>query len=71
VFDLGVPLDNPALAPLVHFIDYLRLTLDAGNALQPGGRLAPGKRGFSLSAHSTPALCGRVLIVSANSSRMS
>ena len=30
VFDLGVPLDNPTLAPLVHFIDYLRLTLDAG-----------------------------------------
>lgn len=40
VFELGVPLDQPALSPLVHFIDYLRRTLDAGNALQAKGPLA-------------------------------
>ena len=40
VFDLGVPLDQPALAPLVHFIDCLRHTLDAGNALQATQALA-------------------------------
>lgn len=50
VFDLGVPLDNPALAPLVHFIDYLRLTLDAGNALQPGGPLAEHAEAYLMSS---------------------
>lgn len=50
VFDLGVPLDNPALAPLVHFIDYLRLTLDAGNALQAGGRLAEHAEEYLMSS---------------------
>ncbi len=51
VFELGVPLDNPALAPLVHFIDYLRLTLDAGNALQTGGnRLAEHAEGYLMSS---------------------
>ena len=50
VFDLGVPLDNPALAPLVHFIDYLRLTLDAGNALQGGGRLAEHAEEYLMSS---------------------
>ncbi|MBS0451420.1 MAG: AraC family transcriptional regulator [Proteobacteria bacterium] len=50
VFDLGVPLDNPALAPLVHYIDYLRLTLDAGNALQPGGRLAEHAEQYLMSS---------------------
>lgn len=50
VFDLGVPLDNPALAPLVHFIDYLRLTLDAGNALQPGDPLAEHAEAYLMSS---------------------
>lgn len=50
VFDLGVPLGNPALAPLVHFIDYLRLTLDAGNALQPGGPLAEHAEAYLMSS---------------------
>ena len=50
VFDLGVPLDNPTLAPLVHFIDYLRLTLDAGNALQPGGPLAEHAQAYLMSS---------------------
>ncbi|WP_198084839.1 AraC family transcriptional regulator [Variovorax sp. E3] len=50
VFDLGVPLDNPALAPLVHFIDYLRLTLDAGNALQAGNRLAEHAEEYLMSS---------------------
>lgn len=50
VFDLGVPLDNPALAPLVHFIDYLRLTLDAGNALQAGHRLAEHAEEYLMSS---------------------
>lgn len=50
VFDLGVPLDKPALAPLVHFIDYLRLTLDAGNALQSGARLAEHAEEYLMSS---------------------
>jgi hypothetical protein len=50
VFELGVPLDNPALAPLVHFIDYLRLTLDAGNALQAGSRLAEHAEEYLMSS---------------------
>jgi AraC-like DNA-binding protein len=50
VFDLGVPLDNPALAPLVHFIDYLRLTLDAGNALQAGSALAEHAEAYLMSS---------------------
>lgn len=50
VFDLGVPLDNPALAPMVHFIDYLRLTLDTGNALQESGRLAEHAEEYLMSA---------------------
>nr|WP_237726131.1 AraC family transcriptional regulator [Variovorax sp. CF313] len=51
VFDLGVPLDNPALAPLVHFIDYLRLTLEAsGNALQAGSRLAENAEEYLMSS---------------------
>lgn len=50
VFELGVPLDNPALAPLVHFIDYLRLTLDAGNALQTGGRLGEHAEEYLMSS---------------------
>ncbi|MGJ7554707.1 AraC family transcriptional regulator [Variovorax sp. RB3P1] len=50
VFELGVPLDNPALAPLVHFIDYLRLTLDAGNALHAGGRLAEHAEEYLMSS---------------------
>jgi AraC-like DNA-binding protein len=50
VFDLGVPLDNPALAPLVHFIDYLRLTLDAGSALQAGGLLAEHAEAYLMSS---------------------
>ncbi|MFH0130541.1 AraC family transcriptional regulator [Variovorax sp. VaC1] len=49
VFNLGVPLDNPALSPLVHFIDYLRLTLDAGNALQAGGPLAEHAEEYLMS----------------------
>jgi len=50
VFDLGVPLDNPALAPLVHFIDYLRLTLDAGNALQSGSPLAEHAEAYLMAS---------------------
>jgi len=51
VFELGVPLDNPALAPLVHFIDYLRLTLDAGNSLQAGGsRLAEHAEAYLMAS---------------------
>ncbi|MDQ0033629.1 AraC-like DNA-binding protein [Variovorax boronicumulans] len=50
VFDLGVPLDNPVLAPLVHFIDYLRLTLDAGNALQAGSPLAEHAEAYLMSS---------------------
>ena len=49
VFDLGVPLDNPALAPMVHFVDYLRLTLDTGNALQDNGRLAEHAEEYLMS----------------------
>jgi transcriptional regulator GlxA family with amidase domain len=46
-----VPLDNPALAPLVHFIDYLRLTLEAsGNALQAGSRLAEHAEEYLMSS---------------------
>jgi AraC-like DNA-binding protein len=37
VFDLGVPLGDPALAPLLHFIRCLQATLDAGEGL--GGPL--------------------------------
>ena len=50
VFDLGLPLDTPAAAPLVHFIDYLRLTLDAGNALQSGGRLGEHAEEYLMSS---------------------
>lgn len=50
VFDLGVPLDDPALAPLVHFIDYLRRTLDAGTALQAGNRLAEHAEEYLMSS---------------------
>ncbi len=49
VFDLGVRLDDPALAPLVHFIDYLRLTLDAGDALQSAGRLGEHAETYLMS----------------------
>ena len=37
VFDLGVPLGDPALAPLLHFIRCLQATLDAGEGI--GGPL--------------------------------
>ena len=50
VFDLGVPLDSPTLAPLVHFIDYLRLTLDAGTGLQSGGPLAEHAEAYLISS---------------------
>ena len=50
VFDLGVPLDNPTLAPLVHFIDYLRLTLDAGTGLHGGGPLAEHAEAYLISS---------------------
>ena len=50
VFDLGVPLDSPALAPMVHFIDYLRLTLDAGDALLGAGRLAEHAEEYLMSS---------------------
>ncbi|MDR0226176.1 MAG: AraC family transcriptional regulator [Burkholderiaceae bacterium] len=65
VFALGVPLDQPALAPLVHFIDYLRHTLDAGNDLQARDALARHAEEYLVStllmtaAHShSPALAG-------------
>lgn len=50
VFDLGVPLDQPALAPLVHFIDCLRHTLDAGNALQATQALAQHAEEYLLTS---------------------
>jgi AraC-like DNA-binding protein len=49
VFELGVPLDQPALAPLVHFIDCLRHTLDAGNSLQATQALARHAQEYLLS----------------------
>ena len=50
VFDLGVPLDDPALAAMLQFVDYLRATLDAGGALQPGSLLAQHAEAYLLSS---------------------
>lgn len=50
VFDLGVPLDDPALAALLQFIAYLRSSLDAGSALAPGSLLAQHAEAYLLTS---------------------
>lgn len=50
VFALGVPLDDPALAALLQFIAYLRSSLDAGSALQPGSLLAQHAEAYLLTS---------------------
>lgn len=50
VFGLGVPLDDPALAALRHYVDYLRVSLDAGSALQPGSLLAQHAEAYLLTS---------------------
>jgi AraC-like DNA-binding protein len=48
VFDLGVPMADPALAPLLNFIHYLLATLDTGDALR-GGALAEHAEAYLVS----------------------
>ena len=49
VFDLGVPLDAPSLVPMLQFIDYLRVALDAGDTLQRNSLLASQAEGYLMS----------------------
>lgn len=49
VFDLGLPLDAPALAPMLNFVKYLCATLDEDNALS-GTHLAAQAEGYLLSS---------------------
>lgn len=49
MFDLGVRLDDPALAPVLHFIRSLRDTLDAGDTLS-GSLLAEQAETFLMSS---------------------
>ena len=49
VFDLGVPLADPTLAPLLNFIRYLLATLDTGDALR-GGPLAEHAEAYLMSS---------------------
>ena len=49
VFELGVPLGEPALAPLLHFIHCLQATLDAGEGLG-GPLLAEQAEGYLMAS---------------------
>ena len=49
VFDLGVPLDTPQIAPLFDFIGYLSATLDNGNILD-GTAMGQQAEGYLLSS---------------------
>jgi len=49
VFDLGVRLADPALAPLLNFIHYLLATFDTGDALR-GGLLAEHAEAYLMSS---------------------
>lgn len=49
VFNLGVPLDAPALAPMLNFVNYLCATLDEDNAFS-GTPLAAQAEGYLLSS---------------------
>lgn len=49
VFDLGISLRDPALAPVLHFIQYLRDTLDGGDALS-GNLLAAQAESYLMSS---------------------
>jgi len=48
VFDLGVPMDAPALAPMVNFVKYLCATLDQGTWLD-GSTIAAQAEGYLMS----------------------